>query len=114
MHDESPIHPILDRAHEFDIVRFDLHHDPDDYMNDFLDLTMRRGDEHRRLRFVRPHDFRIGRGFPTSTRGMVILDVRSRQMEDIGVKVADFENTTDGVTFYAADVVDLDANGHAE
>jgi hypothetical protein len=114
MHDESPNHPILDRAHEFDIVRFDLHHDPDDYRNDFLDLTMRRGQEHRRLRFLRPQDFRIERGFPASTRGMVILDVRHRQMEGIGVQVADFESATGGVTFYAADVVDLDAIGHAE
>lgn len=105
---DSPIHPILDRAHEFEIVRFDLNRDVDDPRNDFLDLTLRREKDVRRLRFIRPRSIKIEEGFPAPTGGMVILDIRHRQWEDVTVKVADFEASNGAVTFYAADVIDLD------
>ena len=45
------------------------------------------------------------------TRGMIILDVRHWQWEDIGVQVADFEASHGSVTFYAAEVMEVGATG---
>ncbi len=105
----SPIHPIIDRPHEYDILRFDLHNDPLDCRNTYLDLTLRRQHVVRRLRFLRPQRIVIEEGFPASTRGMVILDIRDRQWDDLRVEVTDFEASHGKLTFVAADVIDLDA-----
>ena len=105
----SPIHPIIDRPHEYDITRFDYHIDPDEPRNSFIDLTLRRGSAERHLRFLRPQKLVIDEGFPSPTRGMIILDIRDRLWEDLRVEVADFEASHGSVTFYAADVIDLDA-----
>ena len=91
MWDGSPIHTIIDRPHEYDIVRFDLHNDPVDYRNSYLDLTLRRQQVVRRLRFLRPQRIVIEEGFPVTTRGMVILDIRDRHWDDLRIEVADFE-----------------------
>lgn len=105
---DSPNHPVIDRPFEFDIVRFDYHSDPDDYRNSYLDISLRRRTELRRLRFPRPQGLKIDEGFPNSTHGMLILDIRHRQWDDIGVEVVDFEASPGSVTFYAAEVIDLD------
>lgn len=105
----SPIHTIIDRPHEYDIVRFDLHNDPLDCRNSYLDLTLQRHHVIRRLRFLRPTRIVIEEGFPAATNGMVILDIRDRQWDDLRVEVTDFEASHGKVTFLAADVVDLDA-----
>lgn len=107
MYGDNPVHPIVDKPWQFDIVRFDLHHDPDDHRADYLDLWLRRGDELRRLRFKQPSSIKIEKGFPRATGGMIILDVRNWGWEDVGVEVADFEASHGSVTFYAKDVVEL-------
>lgn len=106
---DTPIHPIINRPHEFDITRFDYQIDPRDFRNSFIDLTLQRGDEVRRLRFLRPRTLQIEDGFPMRTGGVIILDISDRQWEDLKVEVADFEASYGSVTFYAADVVDLDS-----
>jgi hypothetical protein len=63
----------------------------------------------RRLRFWQPRRLMIEDGFPSPTRGMVILDVRSRQWAGIGVEVGDIEASIGSVTFWAYEVEDLDA-----
>ena len=103
---DSPIHPIIERPHTFDIVRFEYH--CEDMLGTHLDLTLKRGDEVRRLRFMNPQSLRIGEGFPQSTHGLVILDIRHRQWEGLGVEVDDCENSNGSITFVAAEVVDLD------
>jgi len=104
----SPIHPIIDRPHEYKISRFDYHNDLDEPRNSFIDLTLRRDDSERRLRFLRPQRLVIDEGFPSPTGGMIILDIRDRQWEDLRVEVADYEASHGSVTFCAADVIDLD------
>ncbi len=104
----SPIHPIIDSPHNYEIIRFDLHNDPLDYRNTYLDLTLQQQQTIRRLRFLRPQRIVIDEGFPAATHGMIILDIRDRQWEDLRVEVADFEGNHGSVTFVAADVVDLD------
>ena len=105
----SPIHPIIDRPHECEITRFDYHNDPDEPRNSFIDLTLRRGASERHLRFLRPERLVIDEGFPSPTHGMIILDIRDRQWNDLRVEVADFESSHGSVTFCASDVIDLDA-----
>lgn len=107
---DSPVHPIVERPHEFDIVRLDYHNDPNDSRNSFLDLTLKRDATVRRLRFLRPQRLVIEEGFPASTRGMIILDIQHRQWDDLRVEVADFESSHGSITFCAAQVIDLDAD----
>lgn len=108
--DGDPKHPIIERPWDYQILRFCYHNDPDDWRESYIDLTLGRGAVVRRLRFLAPQDLEIERGcFPQPTGGMCILDVRHRQMEEIGVRVADFEASRGAVTFWAREVVDLDA-----
>jgi hypothetical protein len=105
---DSPDHPIIDRPHEYEIVRFDFHNDPRDGRNSYLDMTLQKETVVRRLRFFRPRRLVVEDGFPAHTHGMMILDIRERQLDDLRVEVADFEASHGRVTFFAADVIDLD------
>jgi len=69
---------------------------------------LRKGAVVRRLRFWSPQQFAIEEGFPAPTGGVVILDVRGRRLEGLGVRVADFEGNHGAVTFWAREVVNLD------
>ena len=103
----DPLHPIIERAWEYRITGLNFQI-PLDESPPFLDLTLRKDQVVRQLRFFHPRDLSIEPGFPTPTHGMLISDVRARQMEGIGVRVHDFEATTGSVCFWASDVVELD------
>ena len=79
-----------------------------DGTDSYIDLHLSRGNEMRRLRFLRPRSLRIDEGFPEPTHGMMILVVSSKGWEDVKVEVGDFEASHGSVCFYAADVFDLD------
>jgi hypothetical protein len=102
-------HSIIERPWEFDIDLVSYHNNPVDDRHSYVDLTLRREKIVRRLRFLGPRDFQIERGFPTPTRGMCILDVRHRQLEGMGVRVANFEASVGAITFWAREVIDLGA-----
>jgi hypothetical protein len=107
-HDGDPDHPIIERPWEYAIRSLCYHNDPEGWHTSHLDLTLVRGDTIRRLRFLAPQGFAVEKGcFPQPTGGMCILDVRHRQLEDIGVRVADIEATRGAVTFWAREVIDL-------
>ncbi len=99
VYDDSPIHPVLKKAHEFAIVRFDYHVDHDNWRNSYLDLHLQRATELGRLRFRRPQSLRIEEGFPNATYGMVILDITHRQWDDVRVQVTDFEASHGKISF---------------
>lgn len=101
-------HPIIDNPWEYDIIEFRYHVDPENWRESFIDIHLKKGDILRRLRFFSPQDLKIEQGFPHPTRGLCILDIRSRQLEGLGVEVADFEASHGSVTFIASEVVDLD------
>jgi hypothetical protein len=108
-YDGDPDHPIIERPWEYAILSFCYHNDLEDRLASYLDLTLGRGDVIRRLRFLVPQDFAVEKGcFPHPTGGMCILDVRRRQLDGIGVRVADSEATRGAVTFWAREVIDLD------
>ncbi|HEY1598017.1 MAG TPA: hypothetical protein VGG64_00345 [Pirellulales bacterium] len=104
----SPLHSIIESPHEYTVVRFDYHNDPDDWKNSHVDLVLRRQGEVRRLRFLRPQSLKIEEGFPSPTHGMIILDIRDRKWDGLNIEVADFEASPGKILFYAQDVVDLD------
>jgi hypothetical protein len=105
--DRDPEHPVLARAWEFEIVGFRLEKEPVDEREPFLDLTLKRGDDRRVLRFWSPRDIEIERGGPTMTSGLVIYDIRARGLERLGVQVDDFEASRGSVRFLARAVEDI-------
>jgi len=107
MRADEPLHPILPRPWTYDLERIDWR--PSPLMAEtFIDLTFRKGDEVRRLRFVSPSNVRVDEGFCGQCSGLAIHDVRSRGWDGITVEVCNFEQDP-GITFLAASVVDLDA-----
>jgi len=108
--EESPHHPILDRPWEYEVVGFNFQRSLILETEPYIDLTLQSGSAVRRLRFYGPKDIQIESGFPEWTGGLVILDVTSRGMEGIGIRVDDFEASRGSVTFWARTVVDLDSS----
>ena len=70
-------------------------------------MTLVRGNSTRRLRFSAPRELEIANGFPQMTKGLQILDVSQRRMENIGVRVDCFE-MAGVISFWAKDVIDID------
>ena len=106
--ERDPNHPIIDRPWEYSIA--DLHyHSGHADSEPFVDLVLQREGVVRRLRFWSPQQFTIEEGcFPQPTHGMLILDVRKRRLERLGVWVSDCEGTRGAIRFWAREVVDLD------
>ena len=104
MGDEEQDHPIVPRAWEYRIVGLGLELSPVDEDEPYLDLTLRKGEDVRRLRFWSPVDLEVERGGPSMTWGLVIRDVKNRGLEGIGVRVDDFEGGNGAVRFAARDV----------
>jgi hypothetical protein len=109
-HAEDPEHPIVARAWEFEIVGLRLDKAPVDESEPFLDLTLVRGEERRILRFWSPADLEIERGGPVMTHGLMILDIRARGLDRLGVRVDDFEGCRGSVRFVARAVEEVFAS----
>jgi hypothetical protein len=104
---EDPLHPVLPRSFEYEIIGVRLEREPLDEIEPFLDLTLRRGDERRVLRFWSPTNLEIERGGPVMTSGFVIYDIRARGWSGLGVQVDDVEPTPGAVRFYARAVEEI-------
>ncbi len=108
--DGDPHHPIIERPWEYEIVSLCYHRDLNSWADSSIDLTLQSGDCRRRFRFLGPQDLRITEGFPNSS-GLCILDVSKRQLDGIGIRVANFELHGGCPTFWAREVVELDPSG---
>ena len=106
LHESDPRHTILPDAWRYEITGLHLELAPGDGAEPFLDLTVRLGDDVRRLRFYSPQDVEIERGGPVSG-GLTILDVRGRQLDRLGVRVDDYEASPGSLRFWARDVKDV-------
>jgi hypothetical protein len=93
--DGDPDHAILDRPYSWELLEFTYRRAPADHRESFIDMVFKRGDEVRRLRFCSPQQLSIPEGLP-NTFGMVIVDVSARQLEGLGVRVANFEQSYGG------------------
>ena len=107
MKQRDPLHPIIEAPHTYDIVEFKYVVAQDFEEQSYIDLTLQKDTIKRFLRFYEPSELKIDKGFPWPTRGMEILDVKERQMANIGVWVHDFESSNGSITFYAKSVIDL-------
>jgi hypothetical protein len=107
--ERDPDHPIIDRPWEYSIAELHYHCGLDG-SEPFVDLVLHRDAVVRRLRFWSPRQFEIQEGcFPYPTHGMQILDVSARRLDRLRVWVSDFEDAAGKISFWARDVVDLDA-----
>ena len=107
---EEPDHSIIEHPYQYQIVEMVYHVDLKDRLNSYIDLTLVKDSTIRHLRFWGPQNLQIEEGFPRPTHGMKILDIRKRQWENLGVAVLDFEASHGAITFWAKDVIDLDAS----
>jgi len=104
----EPDHPVLAEPWTYELVAMHWKLDPRDDRDDYLDLTLRRGAEVRKLRFVRPQNIKIDQGFHGTLNGFVILDISNRQWDNLRVEVINFEQDP-GITFVASHVIDFDS-----
>lgn len=102
--DGDPDHDILDAPYSWELLEFIYRRDTTDYRQSYIDIVFERFGEVRRLRFFAPQQLSIPEGLP-NTFGMVILDVSARQLEGLGVRVANFEQSYGAPSFWAARVV---------
>ena len=111
--DGDPDHPILPAPYSWELIEFVYRRDPHDWRESYIDMVFARNGEERRLRFFAPQDLEMSRGLPNSF-GMCILDVRGRQLEGLRVRVANFEQSYGAPSFWAARVVEVTEQRHAE
>lgn len=105
--ERDPIHSILEKSWEYEIVGLRLERDPLDEDEPYLDLTLRCVGERRVLRFWSPQDLEVERGGPCAASGLMILDIHARGMEGIGVRVDDREGGSGSVRFVARAVEEI-------
>jgi hypothetical protein len=101
----DPDHPILPEARKHEIVGFHYDGLADE---PYLDLELRHAETKaiRRLRFFSPSGVNIKGVPPVLDGGLVVADVRQRQLWLTGVRVYSFEPCPDTFEFWARDVVD--------
>ncbi|HEX8492489.1 MAG TPA: hypothetical protein VF658_06580 [Pyrinomonadaceae bacterium] len=104
---EDHYHPILERAWEYEVFTFSFYQWADEESEPFIDVTLKRGDELRHLRFYSPQDLEIEKGFPRKTGGFCIFDVSARGMEGLNVRVDDVEGSWGAVRFWAREVIEI-------
>jgi hypothetical protein len=104
--DVDPQHPIISKPWTYELERIDWRPSPA-VAESYIDLTFRQGDERRRLRFLSPTEVKIDQGFCGQCSGLAIHDIRRRGWDRVRIEVVNFEQDP-GITFFAADVVDLD------
>jgi hypothetical protein len=104
--DDEPNHPIIDEPWTYEIERIDWRPSPVT-ADSVIDLTFRKGEARRRLRFLSPTSVKVDEGFCGQCFGLAIRDIRGRGWDRVRIEVVNFEQDA-GITFYAAAVVDLD------
>ena len=99
----SPDHAVLAEPWTYTLEEL-RYAAPEDYADSFIELTLRKGEDLRRLRFSKPQSIEVDAGFDArSYLGLQILDVSTNQMDGVTVEVSCFEGTP-GMHFYARDV----------
>ena len=104
--DGDPEHPILSDPWRWELREFTYRRHGDDWRQSHIDIVFERDGVIRRLRFFAPQQVHISEGLPNSF-GMIIVDVRGRQLDGIGVRVANFEQSWGAPVFWAARVVEV-------
>ena len=101
--DDKP-HPILPMSMRYRVERIDWHMYPGDAT--YLELTVKRGNETKCLRFERPQEVFIEKDYDGSYSGLTIRDISGRGWED-KVQVLIDEAHPGKMGFIALDVVEV-------
>lgn len=96
-----PEHTILPEAWRYKISGLRLELEPVECDEPFLELTFRKDEKIKILRFWSPQELEIERGGPVWTSGFVILDISSRGWDKLGIQVSDFEMSGGAIRFFA-------------
>ncbi len=104
---EYPYHPILDRSWEYEVFTLCFYQSPLGEFEPFLDLTLKKDDIIRCLRFHSPQNLEITRGFPAKTGGFCIFDISTTAVDGLSVYVDDIEEAHGAIRFWARDVVEI-------
>lgn len=97
-------HPILKKGFEYKIIRFNYQQGNKKILETYIDITLQKGEEIRRLRFLSPTQLRIDGGFYMSW-GFRIVDSSDKFLSQ-KIEVEDFE--CGSIYFRARKVIDLD------
>lgn len=104
---ERKYHPIIDRLWEYAIreIVWSASGDGEYY----LDISLTKGEGERRLRFMCPQQVRVELwgGYPQDCGDMLILDIRDRGWERLGVEVAEGGASGSPITLYAREVMEI-------
>ena len=101
---EDRPHPILPMSMHYQFDRISWRMYPRDEA--FLDMTLRRGDDRRCLRFFRPSRVFVDRDFDQGHSGLVIRDISGRGWDDVRIQVS-IDEAHAGLGFLASDVVEI-------
>jgi len=102
-----PYHPILKNAWEYEVFTLSFYQSPTEEFEPFIDLTLKKENVFRCLRFHCPRDLEIGRGFPAKPGGFCIFDLSLTANDGLGVRVDDLRGGEGTVRFWARDVVEI-------
>ncbi len=97
-------HQILENGFEYEIVGFKFQKNIKNEIESYIDITLQKNEEIKRLRFLSPINLKIENGFHMSY-GFRIID-SSDKFLDHKIEVENFEDGS--VYFRARKVVDLD------
>lgn len=111
MHEEGSEHGVLTEAWRYDIEAVRLDVAPRDGGEPYLDMRLTREGDTVHLRFWSPRE--VSLSLLLTTGGLMILDISGHGMENLGVRVLDFEASNGGVTFYARAVERRRSDGDA-
>ncbi|MES2764607.1 MAG: hypothetical protein V4642_01965 [Bacteroidota bacterium] len=100
-------HPIIEKPWEYHVVEFYYNSNSNDVREHFILMKLKKENEYRLFKFQFPRDLKIEEGFPRRTGGMEFIDLSKDGLEDINVKVGDFELSWGAITFYAKSVIEL-------
>ena len=104
--DGDPDHSILPEPWRWELLEFTYRRNRPDLRESYIDMVFAREGKEKRLRFFSPQSLELSQGLPNSF-GMCILDVSGRQLDDLRVRVANFEHAYCAPLFWAARVVEV-------
>ena len=112
MQTKEPLHPILDQPWSWEITGLQWCASGQLAPSSFLDVTFLRDGTTRRLRFVDPQDLvlELSSPYPAHCGDMVILDIRGRQLDGLGVQATDAGADGTPLRLYARDVTDVSSS----
>src|SRR6185312_3733846 len=94
-------------AWEYEVFTLSFYQSPTREFEPFIDLTLKKENTFRYLRFHCPRDLEIAKGFPAKSGGFCIFDLSLVPGDGLGVRVDDLRGGDGTVRFWAREVVEI-------